>query len=298
VALAGLLAMAMAGCSGDGGPADANGTDRVGFEEFALPADGLAVRGVVVNEAIVPQRDVRVVLDGGRNTTTTANGTFAFADVAAGVHVLKAGRLGLLEATTTVSVQTPDDPVVRIVMLVDAETVPYHQVLHVEMFLQCGVGAPGTSYSTCQTPNGASDIVCVTLSVCLGHPLEHNGLVEVDPGPGAPEFSQAEAVWDATNPSAEELLWNMFARTPGTIDFDNGTGLDGPSPVIMPWNKTELAGAQIGQGKIFVFQVYPSSETPGVVLQQRVDLFITLFYNYSPAEDWTLAADGEPVDPR
>lgn len=293
----GLLAMAVAlsGCAGQQTGAGPEGGEPSGFEEFGIPADALALRGVVVNEAIVPQANVTVTLDDERTATTTASGTFAFVDIAAGVHVVRAARAGLLETTATVSVQSAEDPIVRIVMPADAETRPYHQVQKVEMFLQCGVGAGGVSYSTCQTPNGASDIVCDTASVCLGHPLDHNGLVEVDPGTVAPDFAQAEAVWEATSPGAARLLWNMWARERGTLDFDNGTGFDGPSPVIMPWNKTQLVEGLIGQAKLFVFQVYPMSDGASLVLQQRIDLFLTTFYNTTPREGWTLSADGEPT---
>lgn len=297
VAAMAMLAVVLAGCSDAGGPA-AGGADATGFEQFEIPDDVLALRGVVVNEAIVPQQDVVVTLDDGPNTTTTASGTFVFVDVAPGVHVVRATKAGLLETTTTVSVAGLDDPIVRLVMAADAETRPYHQVLRVEMFLQCGVGAAGASYSTCQTPNGAVDIACDATGVCLGHPLDHNGLVEVDPGLAAPDFAQAEAVWEASSPGAERLVWNMWARERGTLNFDNGTGYQGPTPVIMPWNKTLLIDGQIGPGKQFVFQVYPWSDDASYVLQQRIDLFVTTFYNYLPPEGWTLSADGEPEAPR
>jgi hypothetical protein len=63
----------------------------------------------------------------------------------------------------------------------------------------------------------------------------------------------------------------------------------------MPWNQTRLQGAQVGQGHVFVFQVYPAGQ--GVVLNQKVELFVTAFFHYAPPQGWTLYADGEPQDP-
>ena len=292
-----LWAVLLAGCFGAGSGHGQAGKDTgSASEQFNVPANALAIRGVTTDEAIVPQEGVRVVLDDVRNTTTAATGAFAFADVTPGAHVLKTSRARLLDTTTVVNVRAPSDPVVRIVMPRDLETRPYHQVAKVDMFLQCGASVNDDySDSTCQAPNGASDIACSTVSVCLGHPMAHNGLVEVDPGLGAIQFAQAEGVWDPTNPSSDRLQFLSAARTPGAVEFNNGTTSIGPNPVIMPWNQTRLQGAQVGQGHVFVFQVYPAGQ--GVVLNQKVELFVTAFFHYAPPQGWTLYADGEPQDP-
>ena len=273
-----------------------------GFEGFVVPEGTLAIRGVVVNEAIVPLEGATVTLPDGKSTTSNEHGAFAFIDVEAGTYLLTASKPGFTGASASVDVVGEDDRVVRIQLISDPTTAPWSQTVSVRGFLQCGIGLPaGSSYSACQTPNGASEIACDTSGdvVCLGQPMDHRGILEVAVPDGLPMFAQAEAVWDATNPSAQDLLWQSFARHPGTLEFNDAESAQGPSPLLMPWNQTRLQDNEIGVGQVFVFQVYPASSTTGgnVVLQQQVELFVTTFYHYAPPEGWSFAEHGPALPP-
>lgn len=296
-----LLAVTLAGC---GSPPKPHGDDATGsgFEEFEIPADSLALRGVVVDQAIVPLQGAAVRLEDGRQVNTTDKGTFAFIDMEPGSYLVTAAKPGYVGASTTVTVAGPDDRIARLLQS-DPGTLPFHETVSKRGLLQCGIGLPPSgSYSACQTPNGAVDILCAFSggAACLAYPLEHRGILEIEVQDGlVPHYVQAEAIWDATSPNSEVLSWSSASRTRGTLEFNNNTLLTGPSPLVIPWPQSRLVDGGIGQGQIFVFQVFPESGGVGnLVVQQQVELFVTSFYHYAPPEGWTLAADGEPVDPR
>lgn len=296
-----LLAVALAGC---GAPAKSGkGSTDSGFEEFEIPEDALALRGVVVDQAIVPLQGAAVRLEDGRETNTTEKGTFAFVGMEPGSYLVTAAKPGYIGASTTVTVASADDPIARVQLTYDPGTLPFHETVSKKGLLQCGMGLPsGGSYSICQTPNGAVDILCDVSgdAVCLDYPLQHRGILEIDVQDGlVPLYVQAEAVWEATSANSEVLTWSSASRTRGTLQFNNNTSFTGPSPLVIPWDHGRLVDGEIGQGQIFVFQVFPESGGIGnLVLQQQVELFVTSFYHYTPPEGWTLANDGEPVDPR
>lgn len=294
--LAGLI---LAGCASPAKPA---AQDDGSFDDFDIPEGTLALKGVVVNQAIVPLEGATVVLDDGASARTTDKGAFVFVDVEPGVHVLKVTKPGFRETTTTATVAGADDPIVRVLLEADPENLPWHQITAVKGFLQCGIGIPGGgSYSACQTPVGAVDILCDVSgdAVCLPYVNDHRGILTIDVTTGLPTYAQAEAVWNPTSPNSDRLTWSSAARTPGELEFHNSTSFTGPSPLLMPWDHGRLADSDVGVTRGFVFQVFPESGGVGnLVLQQRVELFVTVFYNYLPPEGWSLALDGEPEPPR
>src|SRR5688572_24479115 len=95
-----LLAPLLAGCSGGGD--EPAGPDEV----QATPTTGI-LRGVVVDAAIRPMAGVKVsvpVPDGSvRNSTTVDDGAFAFAGLEPGAYVVRAQKLGYLDASVSVN---------------------------------------------------------------------------------------------------------------------------------------------------------------------------------------------------
>jgi hypothetical protein len=122
--------------------------------------------------------------------------------------------------------------------------------------------------------------------------------MHIDADAGIPDFAQAEAVWQATTANSNVLTWSFSARAPDTLEFDNGTSFTGESPLVMPRDAAWLVDGFVGVERNFVFQVFPESGGVGnLVLQQKVELFVTTFFNFLPEEGWTLTADGDPNRP-
>lgn len=289
-----VLGVALAGCSDL--PADV--PDEIdAFDEELELGDGPAIRGVVVDAAIVPLPDVTVDFD-DRSVVTDDEGRFAFADVELGVHLLELSKPGYFTMQSSVTVTGEDDPIVRVRMESDPQGIPYHQVSAARGFLQCGVGIPPAgSYSMCQTPNGVQDITCDLSggAACTDYVLDHRGIIEMDVE-SMPTHLQAEGAWDPTADTARVLTWSMYARERGTIELANSTSFTGESPVLMPKERADIVAQDIGASRILAFQVFPEFGGIGnVVLEQEVELFLTVFYNKVPAEGWSLVLDGEPI---
>jgi len=72
-----LVLVALSGCSGGGSPDPLEGAGEEAPELEVTDTTG-GIRGIVVDQSIVPVTGAKVVLSGGRNTTTDEEGLFRF----------------------------------------------------------------------------------------------------------------------------------------------------------------------------------------------------------------------------
>jgi hypothetical protein len=127
-----LVAGALAGCSSKDGRDDPGGGLDV------TPTTG-GIRGLVVDQAIVPVQGARVTLTGGANTTSGADGTFNFTGLQPGSYVLQVGKPGYLpvQATALVEANVPDPPIVKVQLQAITTAQPYVDHFKLDGFYEC-----------------------------------------------------------------------------------------------------------------------------------------------------------------
>lgn len=300
-----LLATSLAGCSGESDP-------RPDGEDLDVPDLGLqasdttgVIRGVVVDEAIRPLAGVLVEVrgaDAAVNRTTGDDGFFGFDDLAPGTYFVAAQKAGFAAQQTSVEVEAgvEEPPVVKILLIADASTLPYVTLHQWEGYIQCGLSV----VALCGAAGEATNDKFATTVVIDGVPL----------------LVQSEAVWDTTTAASDQLwLWHSNAdKADGSF---NGTRnayawRQGPSPLVMASNATDIEDSEYGTSndlylRMFTGSIdgtrnpldsegcYPGAAGPdiycggvGFSLQQAFTVYTTQFFGFLPPEGW-LFADGE-----
>src|SRR5688572_13911789 len=123
-----VLALLLAGCSGDADPAEED-----------LGGDAFPVSGVVVDQNIKPIAGARVTLDGSQTNETGADGSFLFADVAAGAHQLRVEADGYLPQQAIANALAEAAPV-RIILSAIPLPSGFNQTFSFDGFFEAGMG--------------------------------------------------------------------------------------------------------------------------------------------------------------
>ncbi len=297
-----LLAAAtvFAGCADTAAPVT---EDEFGLEEdLVATKDTGVVRGVVVDNTIVPIPGVLVVLKGTELTATTnAEGAFGFSNVAPGSHFLEVSKLAFqtVQASVQVEANVAAPPILRIVIERDPSTTPYVIPMHFAGHMGCSL-----SYiALCGLP--------------VVQDLSEDSFLATFPIDGTPQWINLESVWEGTQPTGNQMNLNMGATPAGpATTFDTAQG---PSPLLATANETTLIAAGVGAGndlvgRMFAWEmegtgiddhtgqcVYVVLTTycqgPGMALDQDFDFYVHAFYNWVPAEDWRFTSNGEPIPP-
>ncbi len=297
LALATVLTL-LSGCAEP--PAEPEPEDFTLNEELEATDSTGVIRGVVVDASIVPVVGATVTLEGaGRETTVDENGAFGFGDVAPGSHFLTVSKPGFHAQQAGVEVAAGVDapPVLRIQLLRDAATAPYHAAFQFTGFMKCGL-----SYiALCgAAPEATGDMFLATF--------------ELD---STPDWVNVEAVWEGTQPTGDQFNLNVGA-TPAGPDTTFATA-QGPSPLLVQANATTLAEAQVGTGadlvgRMFVWEMEGTGiddhtgqcvpvvlttycQGPGAAVEQEFTLFVHAFHHYAPPEDWRFTDDPQAPQP-
>ncbi len=282
--LAVVLAVAFAGCADSSAPTNSQPDEA--FEEFegaeATSTTGL-IRGVVVDASIVPIPDVVVRLPSlGLESTTTANGAFLFKDLEPGSYFLEATKVGYDKVQASASVEAGVDkpPVVRIQLTEDPGSLPIVVETTFNGFIQCSIVTPAVRAAVCAVPG------------IVGVDLGDDFITYLDVQ-GAPDFAQAELLWDSTQPLGDALALQNFGGSRSS---------DGPSPQMINGDNTYWAENTVSDaGEQISFRVFagglPDTQAGGTwgfgfTLQQPFEMYITIFYNAVPPEGWWFTEDG------
>ncbi len=290
-----MLLLLLAGCA----DAPAGPVDEPTFQ--ATDTTGV-ILGVVVDETITPIADVTITLpETGDTTTTDAEGIFGFGDLEPGFYTVEAARPGYAPAVTQTTVDAGIDtpPKVRIQMASDPVTLPRADAYVFDGMVKCGL-----SYiAAC----GVFDIVGIDVG---------DNFMATFELPAAPQYITMESVWTGTQPTGDsfQLRLGHTPAGPATV-LDAPTG---PSPLQARINETVILGAGIGSssdlvGRMFVWEMegtgiddhtgqcvpVPTITTwcqgPGAAIDQKFELFVHAFHNFTPDEDWQFSIDGEPM---
>ena len=281
---------ALAGC------ADGESIDKVEKtlvdEELTATDDTGVIRGVVVDQAIVPVPGVTVAVESlGLETRSNEDGSFGFAGLDPGTYFLKADKIGYEPVQTSVEVVAGVSlpPVTRIQVQANPSETPYLQVTNYRANLLCGVATPVVAFG------------CSVFRPADPYVPENNA--EVKEFPLFPTWFQTEMFWESTQPAGDSLILNIAHCCDNEGIGPNSTAA-GPTPLTAWTNRDELhahdEGAVVEDG--IEIRVFPSGneaigsatgQRVGVILDQQVEWISTEFYNFVPDEGWTFLVDGQ-----
>lgn len=267
------------------------------------------IRGVVVDEAIVPLAGVRVAVatvGGTLETETNTGGGFGFEGLEPGTYFVRTERFGYDPVQQSVEVEAgvSEPPYVKILMARIAGLVVGVDVFVWEGFLQCGTN----NLAACAAPNSVSGTVCgySNRAVCLGELTDDEFGTSINITANA-SIVQSEMVWKTTQPVGESM--SLILRYGTQKDWDEGfysgqlNRSTGPSPVMADVEQEELNEREIGSTNVYLISIFTGASPQlapvpfGAAVQQTFKVFTHAFYGYLPPDDWRFSADGEPPRP-
>jgi hypothetical protein len=328
LAASGLLSLTLAGCTGGGGAAEP--TPTVDFTDLDLQATETTgvIRGIVVDTAVRPVPDVSIELRGADQTRTTksnADGAFGFEALPPGDYFLTANRTGFIQAqsSTQVVAGVAEPPIVKILLEADPTQQPYVEVHLFSGFiecsvrpmilaLQCGVtdvDVVHEEYPLAQPPGfivsemiwestqAAGDELSLSIRCLPG---------DSDPAEKCPEGQRGIARSEGKSPQVARinqtlieqwalgtnpLIIDLFAYGRTDLDFYNETTVDeAQRPVTgkpcLDWS-----------GVLFPAGTCVRMTGPGLILNQRVEVYTHIFYGHQPPLEWQFSIDGDPPSP-
>ncbi len=276
-----ILTVSLAGCSESAPPAEVD--DGPAPDEVASGKG--VIRGIVIDGAITPVPDATVSVAAlGLETTTDADGAFLFIDVEPGTYFIEASKVGWtsIQGSTVVEADVLRPELVRLQIIPVPGTEPMVITLVQSGFIACGASTTATVHSVCSDAQLNEDRSHVLFEI-----------------PVKPDHYQVEIVWKSTQVLATSLYTIHYM-----YDFPNETlmgGFDfrlcefgGESPLICSLGPEELAAFDIGGGigvDVAMFSDGPAGN--GAALDQPFDVYMSLFYNMAPDDEWTFVEDGE-----
>jgi hypothetical protein len=283
-----LASIALAGCSGGGGgdKAGDDPTEDLGLE--ATDTTGV-IRGVVVNEAIVPIPGVVVtLLSTGQTAESNDLGAFGFEGLEPGSYFLTASKPGFkpVQQSADVEAGVEDPKVVRVMMLADPTTLPTYEVFHFQGYLQCSLiaGTPVTGgvFMPCDIPfygPVGSDKSYTTFAMN-----------------GNATWIHVSLVWTPTQAVGQNLYFNVLDNYG---DYNVPAYNGGPSPLTGDANAEAIAESKINEQGEFGFEVAVFGEAGfvGASVNQGFDAYIVVFHGFEPPEGYAYHLDGEPTIP-
>lgn len=312
-------ALVASGCTGVGKGADADtpaptGSDAPLNEPNATPSDDAgALVGVVLDEEELPLDGARVSLKDVSETAieTDATGQFGFSDLEPGPYVVVVQALGYHSAARTTTVSAGELTRLHIVLRAEAiQGVPYSKTLDVQTSkFFCGFNAlvvtspcKGVGFTDPEHPveQGWGTVAGNESNVFVWETVLDDMKANADD-----ELANvvAEIVWDPVSASAQQLI-GRIEQNPASGTGRNATPViwtqqTGSSPlrVVVAPGKTGEGGQAAMHPNVtgFTVSVSPAADDrsgtvvplPTVFVEQRFDVWVTLFYNQAAPEDFT-----------
>ncbi|MFA5943481.1 MAG: carboxypeptidase-like regulatory domain-containing protein [Candidatus Thermoplasmatota archaeon] len=311
-----LSATVLAGCSKGSDSTDDSG-DAPGLD--VTPTTG-GIRGIVVDQAIVPVAEATVVISGGQNTTTDAEGLFNFTGLQPGDYLLSVGKPGFtgVQASATVVAGVAAPPIVKVLLERLSTAQPYLDFYKLDGFYECAHGlffvtdtcdwVPRTAWDSYNESQGSPPPVVPRSA------LSYTNTQYVDVLPDTYVIVQ-EAFWTDEN---VKVLWVMMDQTPidaGCDCSDSYSNVIQPSPTYnrvdrfdaLGGNNTNFtadyvngdlvgrfpAGESVAVRGFIPFQDAPVLDNTdpntwySVAQNFRFTIITSMFHNYSPPEGWT-----------
>jgi hypothetical protein len=286
------LGLLLAGCSdppqgpGDVGEALDESANQV--DVAATDSTGI-IRGIVVDDAVRPLASVLVVLEDGRNTTTSETGTFGFAALAPDTYFLTASRLGFatVKQSTLVAAGVAEPEVVRIQLKAIELPVPRVDVFSTRFISDIDVC---TEVVGCASAGGA-------ITNPAGVFGDAEGRIAIEVLPNA-TVAQAEVHWDPVTEASR--VGHLSCYTFGDDGYIEQKESTGESPLVLRVNATAIIEGSRSVAEFFgcLWTPAPGAIIPaGAAYGQTLDGITHVFYHFTPDEDWVFGRDGEPPVP-
>jgi hypothetical protein len=326
-----LAATAIGGCTGDGG-GDADGTDVVDdedFEDLGLHADDSTgiLRGVVIDEAIRPIEGALVTVlipqKANQTQTTKGDGLFGFDKLEPGDFFLQVSAPGFVsvQASATVKAGVANPDPVKVQLLADPLSRPFVETFHLDAFVSCSVRGMFLAYP-CGT--GDEDVVNADHNMArrpdwiqsemtwestqaIGDELSLSirCLSDSDPANLCPEgqrqVARSEGLspqiayinrtvidqWKLGGPDGNPLSVWIYAFGRSDLDAWDEETIDGTAKPVTGKDCLEWQG-----GYPFPAGTCMRATGPGLIINQKVDVFTNAFYGFVADPDWLFIEDG------
>lgn len=284
------LSIVLAGCvGGDGKPASTT-------EPSASP-DKAIVRGQVLDAELRPLEGADVGLRGTSLVTKTDGmGNFRFQNVDPGTYTLDVAKLGFAPSAQSVEAKAGEEKVVEVKL--DPIIIPevaYYRTHPFTGFLECALGS-AVWVSPCSYPYTAAYYSLHDQGVNLSQhgPVpndiqpnrwRYNFTVE----PGAAEVV-SEMTWTPTSAAAQTMMLVLScADYDPVLDDCSPTYADvsGKSPLREAWKTDKLKPPQWVMSRTYL----PFSGVQ-VALQQKFEVWNTVWYNQPSPEGWSTLTAG------
>lgn len=307
--LAVLAVLLLSGCASSGNTGTTSDTGQFKDKTVTVSSTTGAIRGIVVDQAVVPIAKVTVsVMVAGQNKTTTsdAQGRFVFSDLPAGTYFMLFKHLLYKTVQQSIDVQAgvANPPITKVQMDAVFIQKPFHEQFKFKGLIACGYQIEGisapclTDYSTIACNGG-----CV--------PQAHDTLV------GAQGDSRAFPTSVSQNWQTIVVELTFTPNNQGTagamgvlISYQKRTAgdwyasTDGASPVVLRVETGEANPSgqgtpeQIkpeGQNDLLILGsiTHLDSDQAAIGVNQEFQVFQTNFYNAKPPEGWSFAHGDE-----
>jgi len=286
----------LAGCAGSGHKK----ADDARFSDLGLQATSTTgvIRGVVVDDAIRPVANATVYLSGQKGgepkqASSSGQGAFAFSGLDPGTYFLQVKKGGFLMAQQSVDVVAgvAEPPVVKVQLLPDPGYIkPYTESFVFDGFMQCSAGAAadsgdyGVENACSESPGGVQ-------------PFANDKTFVQYPLSGKPQWVQAEMVWTSTQAVSKSMNHNFAIADASELDGWKDLSVDGQSPLVNTMDE-KTAATYIDNGTL-TERIFPWTDSypgPVVSIQQKFQVFTTVFYGYEPPSGWMLS-NGDAIPP-
>lgn len=321
-----VISLVLAGC---GAPAPATSEETfedLDFGEVAATETTGVIRGVVIDLAIRPVAGVLVNLTGTELAKTTGDdGSFAFAGLQPGTYFLQASKLGYssLQGSAEVVAGVDEPPIVKLQMIADPSTAPRVVLYHLDGYIECSVRpmilALQCGFSSGDVVNAEYDLEAIpdwiqsemvwTSTQATGDELSLSirclvqsercpeGQLTIVRSEGAsPRIATINRTtsefWALGAPDGDPLSISIFAFGRSDLDFYDEETVDGAQEPITGKPCLDWSGILFPPGTCV------RMTGPGLIVNQKVDVYTHVFYGFLPEEGWTFGVDGAPAPPR
>lgn len=325
-----MTALALAGCAGDGGE-EKPAVDFSGLGLEATEETGI-LRGVVVDVAVRPLSGVRITATGpggaAAEATTNEGGLFGLDGLAPCDWFITANKSGYVETQQSAAVVAGvvEPPTVKILLRADPSTLPFFELFKLEGFIQCSV-RPGflslqcgvteedvvhAEYDLARAPayiqsemiwestQAAGDELSLSIRCLPGDsdPAERcpEGQRTIARAEGkSPQVARINAThalnWTLGGPGGNPLIVDLFAYGRSDLDMYDEETVDGAQEPVTGKPCLDWSGTLFPPGTCIRIT------GPGLIINQKVDVFSHSFYGYTPPEAWQFSVDGAPPAP-
>lgn len=278
------------------------------------PADGQvledgagSIRGVVTDDQLIPLAGVRVALNEADARTTDEGGAFAFENVQPGRHVISIAHAGFHAHAQTIEVALGQVVDVAILLVPEGVPLPYHTTWHQTGLIGCSFDSfvPLSYLANCEVffILGLHEIDDYIRIFDVGNLENSSGWWSETTWTAAQTFARSlKILWCGTivGTVPEQNTWvvNCFNEAQGAspvrnripkeqlLDYLEGTPSEHCDPKTNPEQCLLVSLAYTGQDGF-----HQSGYGMGLVLQQRFEQYLTMFFNADLPVEFSILPD-------